>query len=109
MRGSLPLRTLARLSRDTQRDPDGDDAFGHSPGLSGSAIAPTAPPAPVLVGDHSEKRHCAALDRIDSKMCRGLEEGSRAEHYASRADTAAGYERHRKDPARTLRCLLLQP
>ncbi|MFD9047756.1 DUF3560 domain-containing protein [Streptomyces zaomyceticus] len=60
---------------------------------------------PVLVGHHSEKRHRAALNRIDSKMRRGVDEGNRAEHWASRADAAAHYEQHRKDPARTLRRL----
>ncbi|TDU67824.1 DUF3560 domain-containing protein [Streptomyces sp. KS 21] len=60
---------------------------------------------PVLVGHHSEKRHRAALDRIDSNMRKGVDEGNRAEHWAGRADAAAHYEQHRKDPARTLRRL----
>ncbi|WP_331735442.1 DUF3560 domain-containing protein (plasmid) [Streptomyces goshikiensis] len=60
---------------------------------------------PVLVGHHSEKRHRAALDRIDSNMRKGIDEGNRAEHWADRADAAAHYEQHRKDPARTLRRL----
>ncbi|WP_331745483.1 DUF3560 domain-containing protein [Streptomyces virginiae] len=60
---------------------------------------------PVLVGHHSEKRHRAALDRIDSNMRKGIDEGNRAEHWAGRADAAAHYEQHRKDPARTLRRL----
>lgn len=60
---------------------------------------------PVLVGHHSEKRHRAALDRIDSNMRKGFDEGNRAEHWAGRAEAAAHYEQHRKDPARTLRRL----
>ncbi|MFE6714041.1 DUF3560 domain-containing protein [Streptomyces sp. NPDC057695] len=60
---------------------------------------------PVLVGHHSEKRHRAALDRIDSNMRKGITEGDRAEHWSGRADAAAHYEQHRKNPARTLRRL----
>ncbi|MFJ5142654.1 DUF3560 domain-containing protein [Streptomyces sp. NPDC088707] len=60
---------------------------------------------PILVGHHSEKRHRAALDRIDNNMRKGIDEGDRAEHWASRADAAARYEQHRKDPGRTLRRL----
>ncbi|THA53267.1 DUF3560 domain-containing protein [Streptomyces sp. A1136] len=60
---------------------------------------------PILVGHHSEKRHRRDLDRIDSNMRKGIDEGNRADHWAGRADAAAHYEQHRKDPGRTLRRL----
>ncbi|MFI8515294.1 DUF3560 domain-containing protein [Streptomyces sp. NPDC085460] len=60
---------------------------------------------PILVGHHSERRHRRDLARIDAKQHKGIEQGNRAEHYAGRAEASANYERHRKDPARTLRRL----
>ncbi|MGY3341144.1 hypothetical protein ACVW0K_007337 [Streptomyces filamentosus] len=60
---------------------------------------------PILIGHHSERRHRRDLARIDANQRKGIEQGNRAEHYAGRADAAANYERHRKDPARTLRRL----
>ncbi|MFI8769583.1 DUF3560 domain-containing protein [Streptomyces sp. NPDC053792] len=60
---------------------------------------------PVLVDHYSAPRHRRDLARIDNNMRKGIEQGNRAEHYAGRADAAAHYEQHRKDPARTLRRL----
>ncbi|MFC9260824.1 DUF3560 domain-containing protein [Streptomyces hydrogenans] len=60
---------------------------------------------PILVGHHSEGRHRRDIARIDSNMRKGFEQSGRAERYAERAEAAASYERHRKDPARTLRRL----
>ncbi|GGR67493.1 DUF3560 domain-containing protein [Streptomyces roseolus] len=60
---------------------------------------------PILIGHHSERRHRRDLARIEANQRKGIDEGNRAEYYAGRADAAANYERHRQDPARTLRRL----
>ncbi|MFH8805253.1 DUF3560 domain-containing protein [Streptomyces sp. NPDC017936] len=71
---------------------------------SAHAVAEHIPPGqPVLRGHHSEGAHRRALARMDSGMRRHIDGGKRAEHNASRAETAAGYAGRRNDLGRTLR------
>lgn len=58
---------------------------------------------PILVGHYSEGRDRRYRDRIHTTEGKGHEENRRAHYWAGRADAAESYERHRKDPARTLR------
>lgn len=41
---------------------------------------------PILVGHHSEGRHRAAIKRADNAMRTSIEEGKKADYYASRAE-----------------------
>jgi hypothetical protein len=58
---------------------------------------------PILVGHHSEARARRDVERIDRNMRKGIAEGEKAEHYASRAKASGSYEAFRKNPPRTLR------
>ncbi|MFD7580972.1 DUF3560 domain-containing protein [Kitasatospora sp. NPDC059817] len=60
---------------------------------------------PILVGHHSEGRARRDHARMDTAMRKSITEGDRAQHWASREEAAANYERFRKDPGRTLRRL----
>lgn len=58
---------------------------------------------PILVGHHSEGRARRDVERIDRNMRKGIAEGEKADHYASRAKASGSYEAFRKNPPRTLR------
>ncbi|MGW2863400.1 DUF3560 domain-containing protein [Streptomyces sp. NPDC001205] len=58
---------------------------------------------PILLGHHSERRARRDHERMDTAMRTSIGEQDKAEHWADREKTAAGYEAFRKNPARTLR------
>lgn len=52
-------------------------------------IASWIPPGqPILVGHHSEKRHRAALEKIDNNMRKSIEADEKAKYYANRLSAA---------------------
>jgi hypothetical protein len=58
---------------------------------------------PILVGHHSERRARRDQERIETATRTSIDERERARYWAGREQAAAGYERFRRDPARTLR------
>lgn len=53
---------------------------------------------PILVGHHSEKRARRDRDRINSNMRKGIDEGKRADYWASRAKRAVAAAERRYEP-----------
>ena len=51
-----------------------------------SLLSVIPPGQPILVGHHSEKRHRAHLDRVDTNMRKGVEASEKAAHLRGRAD-----------------------
>ncbi|MFI9026335.1 DUF3560 domain-containing protein [Streptomyces sp. NPDC053560] len=60
---------------------------------------------PILVGHHSEGRARRDQERIHTNMRASIADGKRADHWQNRVGAAENYEKHRKDPYRTLRRL----
>ncbi|MEU3504890.1 DUF3560 domain-containing protein [Streptomyces hundungensis] len=60
---------------------------------------------PILIGHHSEGRARRDHARMDNAMRKSISEHDRADHWTSRAQAAANYEKFKKDPGRTLRRL----
>ena len=58
---------------------------------------------PILVGHHSERSHRAALNRIDQRMRRSIEEDAKATHYQRAATVAGRYTQRREALGTTLR------
>ncbi|MGW1989608.1 DUF3560 domain-containing protein [Embleya sp. NPDC001921] len=58
---------------------------------------------PIKIGHHSEGRHRRDLDRIHNLHGAAVELHKTATYYADRASASAAYEKHRNNPARTLR------
>ncbi|MFI6469804.1 DUF3560 domain-containing protein [Streptomyces sp. NPDC050516] len=58
---------------------------------------------PVLAGHHSERSDRRRRERIHDTFGRSVKENDRAEHWSSREQAAANYERFRKAPRVTLR------
>jgi Domain of unknown function (DUF3560) len=61
------------------------------------------PGQPILVGHHSERGHRAALERIDNRMRRSIEEDAKATHYQRAATVAGRYTQRREALGTTLR------
>jgi hypothetical protein len=73
---------------------------------SGRAIADNIPfGQPILVGHHPERHARRDQERIGNAMRKSISERDRAQHWTSREQAAANYERFRKNPGRTLRRL----
>lgn len=53
---------------------------------------------PILVGHHSERRHRKDIERIDRGMRKGIEEESKAAHYAHKAETYGTHGISSDDP-----------
>ncbi|MFD6941071.1 ParB/RepB/Spo0J family partition protein [Streptomyces goshikiensis] len=60
---------------------------------------------PILVGHHSQRRAERDAERIDGHMRASIDEGKRAEYWASRSRSAEQYAEHRNNPQVTLRRL----
>lgn len=58
---------------------------------------------PILVGHHSQRRAERDAEHIDRNMRASIAEEKKAGYWAGRAESAAHYEAHRKNPGVTLR------
>jgi Domain of unknown function (DUF3560) len=61
------------------------------------------PGQPILVGHYSERGHRAALNRIDQRMRRSIEEDAKATYYQRAAKVASRYTQRREALGTTLR------
>lgn len=85
----MESRVERKLDRAERYEGYAENASARSETRLNSAhnIAQAIPPGqPILIGHHSERRHCRDLERIDTNMRKGIEESKKAEHFSHRVD-----------------------